>query len=84
MSRFEDNLNNPHRGHEKFMNYVFDESEFVRKVDEAANFVKRHRVFHEASFDSHEDGEGANEKCALPGDWKTDNEIGSFKLADEL
>ena len=52
MSRFEDNLNNPHRGHEKFMNYVFDESEFVRKVDEAANLVKLHSVFRNSESDA--------------------------------
>jgi len=88
LSRFEDNLNNPHRGHEKFMNYAFDESEFVRKVDEAANMVKNHRVFREATIDNnHEETEGADEKCALPGDRDIDddnNEIATFKLSDEL
>lgn len=71
------------------MNYAFDESEFVRKVDEAANLVIKHRVFREVIFESFEDAEGANEKCALPGDWNididySDNEMTSVKLVDEL
>ena len=70
------------------MNYAFDESEFVRKVDEAANMVKNHRVFREATIDNnHEQTEGADEKCALPGDRDIDgdnNEIATFKLSDEL
>ena len=72
------------------MNYAFDESEFVRKVDEAANMIKDHRVFREATIDnSHEEAEGADEKCALPGDRDIDidddnNEIASYNLSDEL
>lgn len=52
LSRFEDNKDNPHRGHEKFMNYAFDEVEFVRKVDEAANLVKQHSVFRNTESDT--------------------------------
>ena len=55
------------------MNYAFDESEFVRKVDEAANLVKKHHVFRETTT-NHEEERVANDKCALPGDWNKDTD----------
>ncbi len=40
---------NPHRGHAKFMNYAFDEAEFVRKIDEAAELVRQNKVMKDTS-----------------------------------
>lgn len=34
--------------HKKFTNYEFDEQEFVRLIDEAADHVKKHKEFRAA------------------------------------
>jgi len=89
LSRFEDDFDNPHRGHEKFMNYGFDVKEFIRKVDEAAVLVKKHHVFREVTIDHQREAEGSNEMCPLPADWNialdhNGEKKASFTVGNEL